>query len=179
MLPQLRSSGKWYGRRTGRARFTEYSPPMAQEEEQTNQGRRYTSQSTQRKANQPTLQNGGGRIQVLWFHGIFVFDVNNNHDGPLSVWRKLTLAGYKHALLCIYRHQNRVLATFVAWRYLFIGPVLTLSGLGKLYSRRPLEIVFVFYTENRFWHRKLFVWNVKILFSMKNKRHIIYLSSAE
>ena len=58
--------------------------------------------------------------------------------------------------------------------------------LSKNFSRQHFEIFFLFFTENRFWH---FMWNVsngdslkikcQILFSKKNKKNIINLSSAE
>ena len=63
---------------------------------------------------------------------------------------------------------------------------LTLSMLGKIFSRWHTEIFFLFFPENRFWHFmqivsiwRQFAWNVKSSFLGENKKSFINLSSAE
>ena len=61
--------------------------------------------------------------------------------------------------------------------------ILTLNTLGKIFSRRHIEhveIFFLLYPENRIWHfMRQFAWNCQILFSGRNEKHISNLSSAE
>ena len=60
------------------------------------------------------------------------------------------------------------------------------SMLGKNFSRGYLEIIFLFFPENRLWHfmqtvssQETVCMNCQSLFSKKNMKNIVILSSAE
>ena len=56
--------------------------------------------------------------------------------------------------------------------------------MGNIFSRRHFEIFFLFFSENRLWHfmqivQETICMKCQSLFSGKNKKNIIRLSSAE
>ena len=76
-----------------------------------------------------------------------------------------------------------IIAIFI-FHYCRSKCILTLSTLGKIFSRRHFDIFFLFFPENRIWHfmqRDSFCIKCKILFFffLKNKKNIVNLSSAE
>ena len=67
--------------------------------------------------------------------------------------------------------HNRVLADLL---------ILTLSTLGKIFSRRHFEIFSLFFSKNRIRHFKsCSLGKIRKMFSGKNKKNIINLPSAE
>ena len=105
------------------------------------------------------------RSQLIW-----IYTVCKGRVYPVSAGQGLKLALFL-CTLCqllwqIYHLYFSVLKL----------PSLTLSTLDKIFSRQHFEIFFffIFFPENRIWHFKC-----QILFSGKNMKNIVNLSSAE
>ena len=76
-------------------------------------------------------------------------------------------------LLCMARLHDRTIAGI----WISDQTILMLSTLGKFFSRRHIEKVFLFFPENRIWH--FMQIKCQILFSRKNKKNTVHVSSAQ
>ena len=77
------------------------------------------------------------------------------------------------------RHKQSIISK--QWRHMYL--TFMPSALGKIFSRRQIEMFYLVFPENRFWHlMRLFAWNVKSCFleksitkwewkKLKNRKH--------